>query len=69
MGLALKIETFLGHEMATHVQKITSVPVFLSLGLNDFDGSKGKSITWAIGRGDPLLMTKKGQSKKLLQSE
>jgi hypothetical protein len=53
---ALKIETFLGPEMAateTHVHKMKKITCFyMALGLNDFDG--GKSITRAIGRAGPL---------------
>jgi hypothetical protein len=52
---ALKIETFLGPEMATsktHVHKIISVPVLsMALGLNDFES--GKYITRAIRKGGP----------------
>ncbi len=52
---ALKIETFLGPEMATsetHVHKIINVPVLsMALGLNDFES--GNLITRVIGRGGP----------------
>jgi hypothetical protein len=55
MGSALKIETFLGLEMATsetHVHKNTNGPVFyMALGPNDFYG--GKSVTSATGWGGP----------------
>jgi hypothetical protein len=56
-GWALKIETFLGCEMAmskTQVHTITNVPFYMAVGPNDFDASK--SITQAIGRGGPLKL-------------
>ncbi len=63
---ALKIETFLGHEMATHVHKVTSVPVFYRLDLMILMG-----VNPLLGplEGWTLLMTKKGQTNKSLQSE
>jgi hypothetical protein len=49
----LKIETFLGPEMAkSKVNKITNVPVFY-IALEVIDIDKCKSITRAIGRGGP----------------